>query len=831
MKKLLTVFSTIFITSLILLFAILPKKVYAKNLANTEMYVPSSYIEFYDLNSPEDIHYSNNGYLIVSEFVEKTDNLSQDKSRLIIYNPNDDKYYVNETISYSVSCIETYENFILFLMNSSIYYIDVNNLTGSATHLNVPCHNFSLKINENNATLITLKSSTINSYILSIDNGQLEVSNESVVLPTVEPQNVLITDNGNIFYTIQNKELRLYSPSNKTNTFIKTLDTAIINMTQVNNYIYYTASDGVYKINTTSYEIEKIINTSSSNVLGALIEPTGITNYNGNILVADKKLNAIQEISTATNSFTNFAITTESTADFRLTNSATNLKMSENFLYALDSSSSLQKRIVKISKNSREKVYKKISLDNLYNEYPSFNPLTFTASDDKILLYFESKTATETKKHLALFNQIDGETITLEKVYEQINNSVTSLNYISNEFYFTDELDAYDTNVYININKITTENGVLIEKISQDKKIMGKLTHSCIDVFGNFYITYKLSDNKTYLLRYYDGIISNYSIDNTNIALDYNVLSVQTDFSGNVFILDDTNKVYRYKYNSEVNNFEYTTKNIVTNSNLPIKDIAINYLQNDFYALSNACILKNKEGENVLDIEHLAGISAQNVNLSEVLTQPIFITINKNAKIFKVTLNDYDNMNFKNIMAIPNPNTLKTYVVISELEDYYLISYSPNFYGLVRKSTVQSNIIPSENYENNKIFVTNENGEIKYVTNDTKIYSKPIIDDNFAIGICEKNQKVYVLKTVTFNNMSYSLISTNEDLTPTGYILNNYFKDEILQNTSLTSHEFNILDGDTAKKIKNTLAILLMTLSVTVTLLILEKKLLFNDKL
>ena len=188
-------------------------------------------------------------------------------------------------------------------------------------------------------------------------------------------------------------------------------------------------------------------------------------------------------------------------------------------------------------------------------------------------------------------------------------------------------------------------------------------------------------------------------------------------------------------------------------------------------------------------------------------------------------------MNFKNITAIPNPNTLKTYVVISELEDYYLISYSPAFYGLVRKSTVQSNIISSENYQNNGIFISNENGIIKYVTNNTKVYSKPIIDDNFAIDICEKNQKVYVLKTIVFNNKTYSLISTNDNLTPTGYILNSYLKDEILQNTTLTSHEFNILDGDMAKKIKNTLAILLIALSVTVTMLILEKKLLFNDKL
>ncbi len=829
MKKFLFLFATMIISFIIGVFSINNSVAFSNTKLNTDMFVPASFIEFYDLNSPEDIYYSD-GYLVVAEYVEGTNN-QPNKSRLVIYNPTTKTFVTNDTIRYSISSIAIYDNYILILMNNGIYYVKLDNPTQSPIETDVDCNSFSV----NGSTLITTKTSTINSYVLSSVNDELVISSHVEVTEVQEPSNVLLSSNGLIYYTKQNKELRSFDTS-KTDRLVTNLQTSIINLTEFGDYIYFTSVDGVYKIlKNTPNTTTKIFEVTNQTTLGYVVEPTGITVTSNSILLADKKLDCIQEISPSIDQFTTFAITTESTCDYRLTSNCENLILSENYVYALDNTYDNKKRIVKTSIDNNLKIYKKIDLSNFYSEYEGFEVVDFTASDQMILMTYKSTTLTDTYNYLGLFKQIDGQVITLEKVYEIENASVSSLFYLSKEFYYTDVYNAFDANNYININRITyfeEQNGNIIvnnTKISQDTEIQGVLIDATIDVFGNYYLAYS-QNGQNYLTRYYNGRTS------TPATIDYNVLNIQTDFNGNVYILDDANKVHKYVYNTSTKLYDTSVYDINVNINgLILKDFQLNYLNDCFYALSNACILKS--ADNTLQIEHLQSISANDVKLTTLTTDLKFIQVNEKAKMFKVTVNDYiqdgQNLYFKDIEAISNPNTTKIYLVISELDNYYLISYSPTFYALVRKTSVEDDatLIAPNDYAQNNISIQTYNGESKFITNGVNVYARPIVDDNFIISSLNKDTQVYLVKTITFNNKTIALIANDANLTPCGYILNGYLKDEIITPNTIVNEDVTIISDDPSRKLSNVIAILSIALAITVASLILEKKLLFNDKL
>lgn len=828
MKKICILIATFIITLFVGIITINNNVAFSSTKLNTESFLPASFIEFYDLNSPEDIYYKD-GYLIIAEYVEGQNNTN--KSRLVIYDPTTKTYVTNDTINYSISNIAMFDEFVLILMNSRIYYLNLSSLSQTPIDTQVFCTSFSV----NGTTLITTLSSTINSYTLGNDNGNLTISNHSEIKDAFEPSNVMLSSNGYIYYTVNSKELRLIDTTFTERT-VTTLDKTIVNLTEYGDYIYFTASDGIYKIlKNTPNTITKIFDVSNQTTLGYVVDPTGITVTDNSILVADKKLNCVQEISPTTDKFTTFAITTESTCDYRLTASAENLVLSENYIYALDNTFENKKRIVKTSIDNTQKIYKKIDLTAFYNNYEGFEVISFTASDDMLLINYKSTTQTETKYYLGLYKQIDGQVITLKKVYEIENSSVSSLFYLSKEFYYTDKYNAFDAKDYININKITyttTENDtptIKTTKVTKNTEIEGVLIDATIDVFGNYYLIYSLN-NTSYLIRYYNGTKT------LPVAIDYNVLNTKTDFNGNVYVLDDNNRIHKYVYDFTNKTFDETAYEINVRINgLTCKDFELNYQNDCFYALSEACILKSSD--NTLQIEHLKSISANDVELKSITTDLKFIQVNQTAKMFKVSVDDFivdgNNKYFKNIEAISNPNTTKIYLVISELENYYLISYSPSFYALVRKSSVEADatLITNENYAKNNITIKDNNGEIKYITNDTATYSRAIVDEKIEVGTACKNNKVYLLKTITFNNKTIALISNNENLTPTGYILQGYLKDEIENPNTLISQEIIVIKDNSSRKVSNVLSILAIALAVTVAMLILEKKLLFNDKL
>ncbi len=844
MKKIgLFILSIIFSLSFLLgIFTIDKKIAFAEEtaVADTQLFLPSSPIEFYDLDSPISVSYSSDGYMIISEYYQNSET-GYTRNRINVYNPETKTYSIlpsHSSLS-SISQIQKYGEFIYYVSQSQIYYVPANQLTATpkvvldTLGMPVIVANF-FSFYENKVVANT--NNFANIYEITISSG-VPVFKKLYDFETFAKAGFFAED-GNI-YLLDNGTLKFYRANDKTMVTLTTINKDVISLLDVGDYVWYTAVDGLYKVKKQqNAESELIIPVSdTATTLGNLRSPKGLSKKDGNLLIADDILNCIQEVNTKTNDFTYFAITTEATADYRLTKDAEMVTLSENYVYALDNAtfktgeSTPQKRIVKVSKDKEIYPYRKIDLSSLYVENADLKIELFTASDTHLMIY--------DGEFVTLYKQTNSSPITLEKLETYQSSSVTSLFYLDNSFYFSDTSRENYTHDIVNVHKITLPSpNDELEEITKtlitntSNQIKGIAVDFTVDIFGNVIIAYKESENST---TYKITRIFGNQITSTT-TVNHPILSIETDFSGNVFILSENNKIYKYtEKDSTYVKSDYTVKPIYNDT---ITSLALNYRSSDCFYMGDACIYKNSD--NVLNIKSLSKISADNVNENKILKDINFVTIKENAKIFKVELGNYlvDNGKkyFKNITPISNPNTLRVYAVIAEVDnDYLLISYSQNLTALIRKTSIgnangDASILSPTDYKNYNVSHVNNNGKPVYLSNNSHLYAKPIVDSNYKLISLNKGQKVYAYNEYKFNKTSMTLISLNEGGEPIGYIVSGYLRLTMESSGKNIESTETTIGTNASKRTKTTALMLIISLTITLALIFIESKLLFTEE-
>lgn len=791
--------------------------------ADLTTFLPSSALQLYELKSPVSVSYSASGYMVISEHIKKEDGTSE-FDRISVYNPTKEKFEVissHDTI-YNVTHAEEYGGYVLYLSNSRLYAVDVNDLSSEPIETSVTSSNF-FSITGN--YLITNTNNSIVVYTISTEGGLTFTKGEKST-HNFTTKNAFISQEGDVYYLFGGK-LYCFEISSSTSHIVADVSVDVNYMAECNNCVYLSSSSGIYKVEKGANKtLQLLIATDNVTALGHLANPQGLTVMGGHLLVADPTLKCIQAINPASGEFTDFAITTESTADYRLTNNASSISLSENYAYVLDdgetkSDGKVYKRIVKVAldKNA-EKRYQSFNLEPLYSENAELNIKYLACSDTHIAIYAD--------KTLAIY-EISGDT--LLKIYSTQSESVTTLFYLDGEFYYTDyALYNFEHNA-VNVHKLTlpTEDNELLDiknaKINGNALIKGIAEKACVDIFGNVYMVVDRQDESSkQLIKLKNGVASELN------SIDYTTKSIKTDFAGNVFILSEDNVVYKYGYDDYKNysKYEFATQ-------LPVKDIELNYHSDKCYTLSNACILITKN--NGLEIENLSAISAKDVKPLDII-EPKFITVNQSAKLFKVPLNDYDELgNFNSITPISNPNPSKVYLVIAEIENYYLVSYSEKLVALVRKtlteyapnSVYDSALISLAYYQDFNISITDQNLAEAYITNDTTVFAKPLFDYNYKTQTLSKGDKVKAVSKITFNGVSMTLISDLEG-NLLGYALSGYLTDTADVKASTTTQNYIVASNNGSRHFNNTLMILVIALTVTLMALFIEKKLLFDKE-
>ncbi len=826
MKKisliLLSLISTVcFAVSTPLFFA--SAKADSQSVIKTDTFLPSSTLQLYDLKSPVCVSYSESGFMVIAEHIGDT-NGGSIFDRISVYNPNTKKFGAissHQTI-YNVTHAQEYNGFIFYLSNSHLYYVSADNLDQTPIETSVTSSNF-FYIKGN--YLITNTNNSIVIYSLSVNSNAIEFTKKSTHNFTTK--NAFISQEENVYYLYGGK-LYCFDTQSSTSYEVATVPVDVNYMTELENFVYFTSSNGLYKVEKgKDKKIEQVIATSDGNYLGNIKNPQGITVMDNQLLIADPDLKCIQGVDASSGKFTDFAITIESTADFRLTNNASKLSISENYAYVLDDGASdadgnVYKRIVKIALDKTvSNRYTSYNLKNLYNENGEFNLKYFACSDTHIAIYQDNA--------LTLYEIKDG---ALTIAYSFISESITSLYYLDGEFYYTDyALHNFEHNA-VNVHKITlpTEDNqlesVTASKINCNTVIKGVALNACVDVFGNTYIINDAQDGSSKkLIKISNGDVTEIS----NVS--HSVTSIKVDFAGNVYLLSNDNKIFKYSFDGDnltVNEFIFDAS--------PVKDIELNYVNNVCYALSNSCILKTVD--DVLQIENLSQVSAIDVNASSIITTPKFITVSENGKLFKVTIDNFDqDGNFNDITPISNPNPDKVYLVVSELENYYLVSNSEKLVALVSKSTAtyapelnfSSAIIEQSYYPQFNIDIVDGENKKFTITNKTSIFSKPLFDNHYKINTLSAGDEVYEVKTVKYNGIEMTLLA-DKDSNLLGYVVSGYLTDGLIQNSQKQEVIINVASSNGSKHFNTVLMITIIALTVTLVLLFIEKKLLFDKE-
>ena len=794
----------------------------SETLIETETFLPSSALQLYNLNSPVSISYSNSGFMVITEHIGDDSGASL-FDKISVFNPNDKKFTAvkeHETIK-NVTHAQEHGGLIFYLSNSRLYYLSVDGLDGEPIETTITSSNF-FYIQDN--YLITNTNNSIIIYSVSVDNGVASFSKKSTHNFTTK--NAFISQEQNVYYLFGGK-LYCFDTTNSTSYEVTSVPVDVNYLTEYGNFIYLSSSSGIYKVEKgVNKTLNLFVKTDGTNKLGHLKNPQGLTVMDNQILVADPDIKCIQGINATTGEFTDFAITVESTADFRLTNNASKLSVSENYAYVLDDgeadgNGNVYKRIVRVSLDKNEENrYLSISLKPLYNENGEFNLKHFACSNSHIAIY--------AGKTLSLY-KIDENGLTLE--YSLDSESITSLSYLDGEFYFTDyTLKNFEYNA-VNVKKITLPNEdnlqetVKVTEIEINGTIKGVAKNACVDVFGNAYIINNAEDGTLQkLIKISNGEII------TIAEIDYTVISIKVDFAGNVYALSSDGKIYKYGFS----NSNVSVKTYAFNAS-PIKDIDLNYQSEVLYALTNSCILKTVGDE--LDIINLNEVSARSIDLTKVETSPKFITVQKNAKLFKVQLNSYNEQgNFEKITPVSNPSPDKVYLIVQELENYYLVSYGEKFVALVSKTNVEyapninysSAIITETYYKDFNVSVKNAS-ETLYLTNDTIAFTNPIFDVNYKTQNLNKNTEVQAVKTVEFNGTKFTLIKDKND-NLLGYVVSGYLTDTKISDATIVENKIEVVSNNGQKHFNTVLMISIIALTVTLCLLFLEKKLLFDKE-
>ncbi len=805
----------------------------SQNSLQTKFYLPSSPIEFYDLTSPVGLAYNNGNYAF-SEYFDDKENNENDVNSIIIYNSQTKNYVKVYNDASIISKLNFYENFLFYVSGSEIYYLDINDLTKQPVNTGIYASTY-ISVHDN--TIITNTNDSIKVYELSTESNapvftfRYSIMAESFIGYIDSGKNIYYQNaNGFYYYSLENGTIyEIFKGENKT----------AISLTGIGNNLYYTTTDGLYSLEKGENKTPTLLLGVDKNAstLGSINSPQGVTSKDGKLLICDNALNCVQEYDLENAMFTHFAITTESTANYRLTSDALVLGLSENYLYALDkttlNNSQNARRILKKSLNN-ENEFTRIDLSFLYENNQDYKIEKIAFSDDHVLIYDGT--------NLTLYNQLE---TGLESVYSIKNESITSVCYLDGNFYYTHTAKSLElTHDYTKIYQITlpSETNNLqelnVQQLTISEEVKGVVSLVTVDVFGSLYLLYKDSvENPQYkLARFYANTLNSI----TTLNLSANPLKINCDFAGNVYLLLDNNTITKFTLNPEETEYVSSEYSLNLAGGTNVKDFCLSYKSDTVYYLSNACILTNSD--NLLNVSNLNLISAENVNEKAILSDISFLTIKKNAKIFKIELNNYKEVDgkkyFNSITPITELNTAKCYPIIAEIEeDYYLISYTDTIVALVRKtsvSNVQNNnadatIIDKNSYQNYGITETVLSGEAKVISNTEYLFAKPIYNQNYGLQNIEQGTTVYLIKEYSFNNTKYTLISLTQNGEPYGYVPSGYLVDSINYLNDNYVQTLQTIGGNGKKTVTDALMIMLIGLTITLTALFIEYKLLFKS--
>ncbi len=690
-----------------------------ENKISTSIVTPASYEEFCDLNSPIDV-YRDEDIIVIAE-----------ANRIITFSNETFKFY--PLTNYNISKISYFLGYVLFLSNSRIYSLNLETSEIFETPVNVATF-FTLYGN----TLVSNPSNSVYYYAISQTETGLEFT---------------ITQTFNLGYNVSamalDKDYLYFFHEKKLYKFVGGSCQEVINnlpaerfSAVINNKVYFTSPNGLYEIDVAASSLKTLAVKSEKLELGSVYEPQGVFVFNNALLLCDSSLNAVALYDLQNYGFTDYAITSRSDADNRISSEVYDISAGNNKIYALDNNA------VKVY-DTENKLHYSLSLSGFQGAS------IISVLDDYILLSSGSNTYL-VKEENGKLSQVQ-----IKTDVSSFKN-VTSICSYEDAFYFINN-ETISSNQYAVIYKLSLST----LEISSIGAIAGRGDLIEADLFGKIYICVFDASQQTYSI--YSSQISEIN-PTLLVSLQSTPLSFVVDFETNLYVLVSGNEILKFTNPS----YAVTSSQISLSQNLPsqisAKKICLLEATNRAFALYEGFIV---ELGTELEISTPQKLQIPNDYENKLNISPEIVTVNEGAKIFKIDLPSHTKEDefFKYVNYEQTKTTLK-FVKLFETDRYYLVANAEGYYVVrITDVTCDSAVFKTENKK-------------AYLVSNANTYLYPVIEDYFKNQPLSTNQEITVIASLDFNGVNYSLIKSgeNEGYVPTSMLKNSIATSSIPQN-------------------------------------------------
>lgn len=480
--------------------------------------LPSSALEYKSLVAPDDVYSDDSVTAIIQ-------NPTNQSTSLLVFT-NGQFSELSHSALKQVKKLD--EQTLLILMNANVYTLDL--LTFDLQTLlasdktPISGNHFDL----NSEYLIT--SFGTNAFVYQkTENGFSKINKDG--FQVIDNSPVAINSNADIFYIDNDGFLWCTDVTNSIKTKIsnaKVLENALIpsKMIADNQFVYYLINQKICRVSIQNKSILNLLDDGQMQDfdLGNLVTPAGFSFRNGNLLVTDSTLNAVQEFRINDNDlleFTGFAIAKGKSAYNRVRASSLdkNLKDVEktgDTVAVLDD----EKLLVNTPKN--QNAYARENFKNFFKQdLGGQMPNAFALGNGTALLSYNHG---DTSGYLRLLNVVSG-TLS-EKSSLFVGNTIKDVCYQSGYYYVYATSGTSRNEVYkINENDFVIEDAI----ISTSTTNISAIT---VDVFANVYLA-NYDSGEIFICK------KNENFKQEKIATLANVYKMATDLGGNLYLLAD----------------------------------------------------------------------------------------------------------------------------------------------------------------------------------------------------------------------------------------------------------------------------------------------------
>lgn len=676
------------------------------NEVRTEIFSPSTYLEYCELSGPYDFRYNEatNTYAIA------------EADRIIIY--TDDKFKEYDMTGYNISEIRFYgDNYLAFASTGILYTVKIDEWTDSSSAVSTSLAATSFDVYGD-----TFIMSAGNSFIVAqatVSDSGFEFTKTTTYKEDIS-FNAIAAISETQWYCVNEGSLYLYN-SNNNGSYNKIASN--LNDTRYGCYgdgVYYaTCQDGVYSVDLTqgAPTAKLIIGTKQTEELGNIISPQGISYYNGKIYVTDHQVNAVSEIDPDAKAFTGYYISARSEGAGRVSTAAADITANSEYVYALDKG-----QIKAVEYGGSEKPVLDMPVSGTYK--------AFAVSDDNVLLINGNDKICAVK--------LSGEKAEYCEISEDLAEigDPCAITAFDGTFYILNN-DIQGGVVVTEVYALDAENFSGLEKVTQ---ISGTGENITADIYGKLYVQLKNGNERSVV----SVLPANSESAKEVFRTEYEVLSIAVDFECNIYVLTENNCIVRV--DEDGNAEEFT---LVLSDNLPTsataKDIAIVPATEDMYALYDGFILK-------INSEDLKIASPFNIAVPDGYENAfddgfVLCKITVGSRYFEIDISATDGEYFEYVGYSTYIGS-EEFAVLDKGDKYTLVA-NDNLVAVVRTQDI-TDYAPNYTEADTDMFVTV----------NAHMYTYPVLMEYFRITSLDENQSVNTVKTFTFNGTEFAVIET-----------------------------------------------------------------------